>query len=138
MFHYKNITSKGATAVLADATARPTEADAPVSPKPARSRRRRSRRGLWGLIVLIVLAGAGWYAWQHYINPPVQAPATLISLPASKGVAVHIPGNYTTDKTIAYRTLDDYIAAKQLKVKLPVIEEYTAADSSVQIIYLVD
>src|SRR6185437_6964894 len=77
MFHYKNITSKGGAAVLADATARPSDANAPVSPKPARSRRRRSRRGLWGLILLILLAGAGWYAWQHYTNPPVQtAPET--------------------------------------------------------------
>ncbi|AHF17811.1 hypothetical protein NIASO_14625 [Niabella soli DSM 19437] len=71
-------------------------------------------------------------------NPRVQAPATLISLPASKGIAVRIPGNYSTDKTMAYRALDDYIAAKQLKVTPPVIEEYTAADSSVRIIYLVD
>ncbi|MBO9617433.1 MAG: SRPBCC family protein [Niabella sp.] len=71
-------------------------------------------------------------------NPPVQAPATLISLPTSKGIALRIRGNYTTDKTIAYHALDDYITTKQLKVKLPVIEEYTTADSSVRIIYLVD
>ncbi|ANH83365.1 hypothetical protein A8C56_22375 [Niabella ginsenosidivorans] len=71
-------------------------------------------------------------------NPALRSPEELISIPASKAIEVRITGNNPATKDLAYKTLNDYIADRQLKTQAPVIEEYTAKDSTTRIIYLVE
>ncbi|WP_300601731.1 SRPBCC family protein [Niabella sp.] len=67
----------------------------------------------------------------------LQSPEERISVPASKTIEAAVKGDQSI-KDLAYKTLDDYVAAKQLKVKTPVIEQYNGKDSTTRIIYLVE
>ncbi|MBZ4189577.1 SRPBCC family protein [Niabella beijingensis] len=70
-------------------------------------------------------------------HPQLQTPEELISVPASKIVEVRFKGDQVI-KDLAYKTLDDYVAEKQLKIKMPVMEQYNTKDSTTRIIYLAD
>ncbi|MBO9593761.1 MAG: SRPBCC family protein [Niabella sp.] len=70
-------------------------------------------------------------------HPQLQTPEERISLPASKTIEAAFKGDQAI-KDLAYKTLDNYVAAKQLKVKTPVIEQYNGKDSTTRIIYLVE
>jgi len=73
MFHYKNITSKGSAATVADAA----KATAPAAGKPVRRRRGRNR-GFWTIVALLVVASGGWFAWHQYFAPrSAAAPDTV-------------------------------------------------------------
>ncbi|SDD84500.1 Polyketide cyclase / dehydrase and lipid transport [Niabella drilacis] len=70
-------------------------------------------------------------------RPQLQTPEELIRIPASKTIEAGIKDDPAL-KDLAYKTLDDYIAEKQLKVKTPTIEQYNIKDSTLRIIYLVE
>ncbi|MGJ7032778.1 SRPBCC family protein [Niabella hirudinis] len=70
-------------------------------------------------------------------RPQLQTPEELIGIPASKTLEAGTK-NDPALKDLAYKTLDDYVAEKQLKVKTPVIEQYNIKDSTMRIIYLVE
>lgn len=71
-------------------------------------------------------------------SPQLQMPEELISVPASKAIEAKIPTSDQTIKDLAYKALNDYVEEKQLKTKLPTIEEYSTKDSSVRVIYLIE
>jgi len=70
-------------------------------------------------------------------HPQLQTPEELVRIPASKTIEAGFKGDQAL-KDLAYKTLNDYVAEKQLKVKTPVIEQYNISDSTTRIIYLVE
>lgn len=70
-------------------------------------------------------------------RPQLQTPEELVHVPASKAIETRFKGGQAL-KDLAYKTINDYVAEKQLKVKTPVIEEYNIKDSTTRIIYLVE
>ncbi|WP_018630564.1 SRPBCC family protein [Niabella aurantiaca] len=70
-------------------------------------------------------------------QPQLQTPEERISVPAAKAIEATVK-NTPALKDLAYKTLNDYAAEKQLKIKMPVIEQYNARDSTARIIYLVE
>lgn len=70
-------------------------------------------------------------------QPQLQTPEERISIPAAKAIEATVK-NTRPLKDLAYKTMNDYVAEKQLKVKTPVIEQYNNLDSTARIIYLVE
>lgn len=70
-------------------------------------------------------------------QPKLQNPEELIDLKTSRGIEVRT-GSGQAAKDKGYKALDAFTLEKQLKIKVPTIEEYNTKDSSVRIIYLIE